>query len=84
MAEFDKTNNNVQTQCASNSGDRIVGYIDKEYATNFRDEVDWLFSHGIRCTYTKIEDNVRWYKYKKNVALYAALTDFYRSRNKFD
>jgi hypothetical protein len=75
---------NVQSQCVSDPISRVTGYIDKEYATNFKDEVEWLLAHGIRYTYTKIENGVRWYKYKKNVCLYATLTDFYRSRGRFD
>ena len=75
---------NVQTQYTGSPISKVAGYIDKEYATNFKDEAEWLLIHGIRCTYTKIENGVRWYKYKKTVGLYATLADFYRSRGKFD
>lgn len=51
--------------------------FDKEYSTQWVDEMKWLKEHGIKYTFVKYIDGITTYKYKKNHALFVALSMFY-------
>lgn len=51
--------------------------FDKEYSTQFRDEVDYLRSVGIRYTFVKDVFGISTYKYTKTPALFYALALFF-------
>ena len=53
--------------------------FDREYATEWRKERDWLAERGFEPTYVKrVGDGIERYKYKKTAALFEALELFYR------
>lgn len=54
-------------------------YIDKEYQTNWYEEVNYLSQHGIRYSFVKNVDGVTIWKYKKNVELFKNLMNFYEN-----
>lgn len=54
-------------------------YIDKEYQTNWYEEVNYLSQCGIRYSFVKTVDGVTIWKYKKNVELFKNLMDFYEN-----
>lgn len=60
------------------SGKRKVPF-DKEYATSYRSEVNWLAEHGIRYEFVKNINTISTYKYKKNSKLYELLAKFYKN-----
>ena len=52
--------------------------FDTEYSTQWRDEVDYLKSVGIRYTFVKRNaDGISIYKYKKSSELFRQLAIFY-------
>ena len=52
--------------------------FDKEYSTQWLEEVQWLKERGIRFTFVKTdENNVTTYKYSKTSELFNALAIFY-------
>lgn len=52
--------------------------FDKEYATQWIEEVKWLKVHGIKYVFVKTdENNVTTYKYKKTSELFKFLYEFY-------
>ena len=52
--------------------------FDKEYSTQWMEEVEWLKQNGIRYTFVKTDDNdVTTFKYKKTYELFVALSKFY-------
>ena len=56
---------------------------DKEYATQWLEEVEWLKEHGVRYTIVKTdENNVTTYKYKKTSKLFESLAYFYVEKEK--
>lgn len=54
--------------------------FDKEYATTYLREVEFLKSLGIRYTFVKSLNNVSVYKYEKTPELFEALGFFYMSK----
>lgn len=55
--------------------------IDKEYATQLMDEVEWLSNHGIKYTFVKVtEEKITIYKYKKTSELFNSLALFYSQK----
>lgn len=52
--------------------------FDKEYRTEYLDEVKFLNTRGIRYTYVKDEDGISVYKYEKTIDLFEALVEFYK------
>ena len=53
--------------------------FDKEYATEWRKEVEWLKGRAIEPTFVKVTpQGVRRYKYTKTAELFAALAVFYK------
>ena len=60
----------------------MIKKFDKEYATQWLQEVKWLKNKGIRYTFVKTdENNVTTYKYAKTSELFEALAIFY-AKNK--
>lgn len=55
--------------------------FDKEYSTQFIDEVKFLKSCGIKYEFVKVIDGVTTYKYKKTSVLFKALELFYFINN---
>jgi hypothetical protein len=51
--------------------------FDKEYSTQYKKEVEYLESFGIRYTFVKNIQNISTYKYKKTPELFKALELFY-------
>ena len=49
---------------------------DREYATEFRKEVDFLKERNIPYTYVRVKDGISIYKYKKSKELFEALFIF--------
>ena len=53
--------------------------FDREYATEWRKERDWLAERGIEPTFVKmVRDGVERYKYRKTAALFENLAVFYQ------
>lgn len=58
--------------------------FDKEYATQWIEEVEWLKKHDIRYVFVKTdENNVTTYKYKKTLELFKSLMYFYKQKENF-
>lgn len=55
----------------------MIKKFDKEYATNYLREVEYLSGKGIRYTFVKERDGVSTYKYTKTQELFEALCLFY-------
>lgn len=54
---------------------------DKEYSTQWIDEVEWLSRCGIRYSFVKRnENNISIYKYQKTSELFKALAIFYAQK----
>ena len=51
--------------------------FDKEYSTQWVEEMKWLEKHGFRYTFVKTIDGVTTYKYKKTAELFKTLAVFY-------
>lgn len=51
--------------------------FDKEYATQWNAERDYLLENGIKYVFVKEENGISTYKYKKNSRLFKALSSFY-------
>lgn len=59
--------------------------IDKEYATSFVDEYQYLKSCGIRYTFVKVDENGQTvWKYKKTPQLFESLKNFYVNNEYYD
>lgn len=59
--------------------------FDKEYATSFVDEMQWLRHYGVRYTYVKVDNTGKTiWKYKKTPELFEALKNFYINNEYFD
>ena len=58
---------------------RIIAKIDREYASNWWEEVEYLLDHGIRYTFVKTIDGITVWKFHKTEKLFQTLTDFYRT-----
>lgn len=56
--------------------------FDKEYATQWSKEVDYLLYKGINPVFIKKQNQIRTYKYTKTQELFNALTEFYNSIDK--
>lgn len=57
--------------------------FDKEYATQWLEEVNWLKKDGIKYKFVKTdENNVTTYKYEKTSELFKSLTCFYVENGK--
>lgn len=55
--------------------------FDKEYSTQWIEEVKWLKEKNIRFTFVKTDENdVTTYKYKKTSELFNALAIFYAQK----
>lgn len=55
--------------------------FDKEYATQWLTEVEWLKTNGVKYIFVKTdENNVTTYKYKKTSELFKALAIFYAQK----
>lgn len=57
----------------------INNKFDKEYSTQWRDEVNFLNTHGIRYSFVKKIDGIDTYKFEKNFKLFYALSKFYEN-----
>ena len=55
---------------------------DKEYSTQWVEEMKFLLSQNIKYDFVKTQDNVTTYKYKKTSTLFKALSFFYREKEK--
>lgn len=53
--------------------------FDKEYSTQWIDEVNFLKEHGVRYSFVKTKDGISTYKYTKNLKLFHALSLFYEN-----
>lgn len=53
--------------------------FDREYATTYKSEVNWLTEHGIKYAFVKQVNTLTTYKYKKNSELYYSLAEFYKT-----
>lgn len=51
--------------------------FDKEYATSYMKEKQWLDNHGVPYEFVKVVDGITIYKYKKTSSLYGSLFEFY-------
>lgn len=51
--------------------------FDKEYSTQFVNEMKWLKDHGIYYSFVKYIDGITTYKYTKTKELFDALRQFY-------
>lgn len=51
--------------------------FDSEYATQWRDEVNYLKTKGINYTFAKRNNEISTYKYKKTGELFRQLSYFY-------
>lgn len=51
--------------------------FDKEYSTQWKDEVEYLQSKKIYYTFVKNVNNISTYKYTKTPELFSALVSFY-------
>lgn len=59
--------------------------FDKEYATSFVDEYQYLKKYGIRYEFVKVDDtNKTVWKYKKTPELFEALKNFYINNEYYD
>lgn len=54
--------------------------FDKEYSTQWKQEVEYLSSIGIRYTFVKNIENISTYKYTKTSRLFKALESFYMDK----
>lgn len=54
--------------------------FDKEYSTQFKEEVEYLEKLGIRYTFVKNINNISTYKYTKTSELFNALGIFYAQK----
>lgn len=54
--------------------------FDKEYSTQYTNEVFELARKGIRYTFVKNVDGLSTYKYTKNRELFLALAEFYKEK----
>ncbi len=55
--------------------------IDREYATQQVDEMQWLKQQGFDYTFVKIIDGITVYKYTKTSDLFVALAYYYLKKN---
>jgi len=53
--------------------------FDKEYATQWSVEVDYLSTKGIKPIFIKKDNIIRTYKFTKTEELFTALTEFYNT-----
>jgi len=53
--------------------------FDKEYGTQWDQEVNYLLSKGIEPVFIKRDSLIRTYKYIKTEELFNALTEFYKN-----
>lgn len=59
--------------------------FDKEYATTFVDEFQWLKSHGVRYEFVKVDDTGKTiWKYQKTPQLFECLKNFYINNEYYD
>lgn len=56
-----------------------VKVFDKEYSTQWIDEVNYLKSVGISYTFVKVINGISTYKYAKSSELFYRLTSFYEN-----
>ena len=54
--------------------------FDKEYSTQYKEEVEYLEKLGIRYTFVKNINNISTYKYTKTSELFNALGIFYTQK----
>ncbi|WP_346938211.1 hypothetical protein [uncultured Clostridium sp.] len=54
--------------------------FDKEYSTQYKEEVEYLEKLGIRYTFVKNINNISTYKYTKTSELFNALGIFYAQK----
>ena len=60
-------------------GTRVRKRFDREYATEWRKERDWLKERGIEPSFVKmVRDGVERYKYRKTAELFENLAVFYQ------
>lgn len=52
--------------------------FDKEYSTQWKEEMFYLSEHGIKYSFVKTVDGIVTWKYKRNYELFQALADFYK------
>lgn len=55
---------------------------DKEYSTQWVEEMKFLLSQNIKYDFVKTQDNVTTYKYQKTSTLFKALSFFYGEKEK--
>lgn len=53
--------------------------FDKEYSTQWVEEMKWLKNKGIKYEFVKTINGITVYKYKKTKELFEALEEFYKS-----
>ena len=54
--------------------------FDKEYSTQWVEEMKWLKEHGVYYTFVKYVDGITTYKYEKSYALFSNLAIFYKNK----
>lgn len=59
-------------------GNKVRAKFDKEYSTQYKNEVEYLENLGIRYTFVKNISNISTYKYTKTSELFNALEKFYK------
>jgi hypothetical protein len=76
--------NNIKKMSVREIDECIGGFImekrvkfDKEYSTQYKKEVEYLETLGIKYTFVKNINNISTYKYKKTSELFNALGSFY-------
>lgn len=55
--------------------------FDKEYSTQYVDEMKFLLKHGVRYTFVKEINDITTYKYTKTKRLFELLSIFYSNQN---
>lgn len=54
--------------------------FDKEYSTQYVDEMKFLLKNGVRYTFVKEINNITTYKYTKTKKLFELLSKFYSNQ----
>lgn len=55
----------------------IESKFDKEYSTQWLQEVEYLSARGVRYSFVKKINGINTYKYTKTIELFRALAEFY-------
>ena len=53
--------------------------FDKEYSTQWLQEVNYLSDHGVKYSFVKTVNGISTYKYAKTLELFKTLSEFYEN-----